>query len=106
MDIIATIQEMRHHLASIDGDHLDNFNSTYEMDSALTKCSLDFNAQIDKFVAITKHYNKLVKSGSATKLDYAAAYTALFVMIEQLEKSQLNISTYEELIKLFPVPEM
>ena len=86
MDIIATIQEMRHHLASIDEDHLDNFSSTDDMDSALTSFSQDFNEQINKFAAITKHYNKLVRSGSATKFDYAAAYTALFVMIEQLEK--------------------
>lgn len=86
MDIIATIQEMRHHLASIDEDHLDNFSSTDDMDSALTSFSQDFNEQINKFAAITKHYNKLVKSGSATKFDYAAAYTALFVMIEQFEK--------------------
>jgi hypothetical protein len=86
MDIIATIKEMRQHLASIDREHLENFSSTDDMDSALTSLSLDFNAQINKFVAVTKHYNKLVKTGSATKLDYAAAYTALFVMIEQFEK--------------------
>ena len=86
MDIIATIQEMRQHLDSIDEEQLDHTTSAEIIDSTMTRLSMDFNEQINKFVAITKHYGKLVKSGSATETDYAAAYVALFVMIEQFEK--------------------
>ena len=93
MDVIATIQEMRHHLNLIDVECLTQLPSKTSIDIRLDHLSLEFSAQINNFSSVIRHHDKLVKSGKDTQLDYASAYTALDTMIAQFEKYGLLFVT-------------